>query len=605
MSSNLLNEKCKIVNVYEILARISTEIPEFIVLRGKESILAGNFRDIDCYVGKNDLFRLFSVLDKFEGRVHSSRVNGICIDIRLADKLVTLDVHFSLNVHGVVTFEPSGDFLKSRREVIRGIAFYSDEVEIVHAHLICLFGNRGLLPKRLTKVDFTEEVAERHAELITSATKFDGRKIVKYTRRNTRYSWRFAPVIISIAGLSNALGWIKYIWSAFHIDRTSEVLYSIYQSGVISVLNKHMVDKGRTWNIVLNRDGDVRFVCVSKDISSVFVFISRHSAKSLLKFFALKALSVFKIGFQSSYIFDDTSLVSVQTNRRLVSCFFGTRSIDRTILLLIERGGTQYFVKFKGKDLDGDVKQEFLNLRKYSRLSKSLLAPRAFLLSNNVMLQRKQASRPYLPSSFLGSEQLKFYLSDQKLAAQKVALCEFLERLEAELNAVLHGRYYAAWNKLLILYKNTYFQRPLRQEFIYTSWSHGDFTPWNVLWDGKRFKLIDFEKFCNSGSPLGLDLMTYLVAPIIFENRRINKAMERRMRSIFLKMEGLNGINACLQFDISLVVVLSKYLQVASNSPNQLIQYDWLLNACNHFSSGSSFAFCSLTEAHEDPFWAD
>lgn len=145
-----------------------------------------------------------------------------------------------------------------------------------------------------------------------------------------------------------------------------------------------------------------------------------------------------------------------------------------------------------------------------------------------------------------------------------------------------------------------------KTEGIYTSLSHGDFTPWNMYVAPKKLEVYDWE-MAASQMPLLFDLFHFhfqtgvLVDHISFAEIKANirKACAHpKMQSLLL----VYGVDVALYLQLYVLKSAAKYVVEFQNQPALNTQNEWLLDALKEALEDS----CQfIGEAHRPVFIAD
>ena len=123
----------------------------------------------------------------------------------------------------------------------------------------------------------------------------------------------------------------------------------------------------------------------------------------------------------------------------------------------------------------------------------------------------------------------------------------------------------------------------IKNEPVFTTWAHGDFTPWNCLVAGDKMRLYDFE-LARPQMPFGFDAFHFVLQQGILVERLPWKTLKPKLRAAFdLLCEETGFSNAffdrCLQ--AYLLVNTAYYWRIYSQQEKWHTQIPWLLDTWN------------------------
>jgi thymidylate kinase len=123
----------------------------------------------------------------------------------------------------------------------------------------------------------------------------------------------------------------------------------------------------------------------------------------------------------------------------------------------------------------------------------------------------------------------------------------------------------------------------LKNEQMFSTWAHGDFTPWNCFVAEQKIHLYDFELSCSQ-MPFGFDAFHFVLQQGILAERLTWSAIKPQMRAAFdllQKETGLDGADYDTCLKAYLLVNIAYYWQVYSQQEKWHPQIMWLLNTWN------------------------
>ena len=543
-----------------LLQNLTSEIDSFFVLRGYDRINKKMSGDIDCFILQDQFPLMLKLLQTFDLHLHSFRPKALSIALNLGYATIDLDVHFSLHVRGI---GPAKLFTNVPQTVIRGgIRTFTDEYCCLHALHISLIQNKGILSKGLSlygRENIEKLTSQNHFAKKIWAKIYSNRKISRLT------------LIVLIQQIYGARSLFHLLLSIIYFRKNTnktEVFAQICLSDFYLLLRNLKIElPANELKVILTSEKRLRFGFFNNNLAEIIPFISNHTTAAKVKLFILKLV-------HSSQVIPFYSIPLVERNtwnkRRIVdSVFFGTPSIDQTLLIKYSQGGKCRLIKSSKSRIKNIIEYENYVFLKGKGLSDYI--PKTKLVDDILVIdyiERETAAR----GSFLRSITCRLLLSRQKSDAIEVCIANSVEKLlskekaTSELGSLLDRILRSRLDKMSKADKK-----------IELTWSHGDLAPWNIIYSRMKYLLIDFEKLeQREARPLGYDVAHYLVAEQLFKREGINTHTIFKIEELWLQVMDENDVEL---FKLNFVLVLISYVAIIQNSDQRLKQYDWIESA--------------------------
>ena len=543
-----------------LLQNLTSEIDSFFVLRGYNRINKDLSGDIDCFIQQNQFPLMLKLMQSFDLHLHSYRPYALSIAINLGETTVDLDVHFSLHVRGI---GPAELFKNVPQTVIRrGIRTFTDEYCCLHALHISLIQNKGVLTKALSlfgRDNIEKLVADNHV-----AKKIWGK--IYLNRRINTLTLLF--LIQKIYGLRASLHFVQSIINFRSNANKTEVFAQICLSDFYLLLRKLKIEMPKSEiKVILTSEKRLRFGFFNNNLLEIIPFISNYTTAAKVKLFLLKLAHACQvIPFYSIPVVEQNTW----NKRRIVdSVFFGTPSIDRTLLIKYSKGSKCKLIK-SSKSRNKNI-IEYKNYVFLRRKGLSDYIPKTKLVDDILVIDYIERENAAI-GSFLHSVTCRLLLSCQKRDAIEVSIANSVEKLVSRKKAMsdLGG----LLDRML---RDQLHKMSKADKKIALTWSHGDLAPWNIIYSKMKYLLIDFEKLEQSEvRPLGYDIAHYLVAAQLFKRGGINKHTILEMEELWVQVMDENDVDL---FKLNFMLVLISYVAIMQNSNQRLKQYDWIESA--------------------------
>ena len=543
-----------------LLQNLTTEIDSFLVLRGYDRINKNLSGDIDCFIPQNQFPMMLKVLQSFDLHLHSFRPKALSIALNLGDATVDLDVHFSFQVRGI---GPAKLFPKVPQTVIRGgIRTFTDEYCCLHALHISLIQNKGILSKGLSLY------GRENIEKFTSQNHF-AREIWEKIYSNRKINRLTLLVLIQkIYGSRSLLHLILSIIYFRKNANKTEFFAQICLSDFYLLLRKLKIELPQSEiKVILTSEKRLRFGFFNNQLVEITPFISNHTTAAKVKLFILKLVHTCQV-----IPFYSIPLVERNTwnkSRIVDSVFFGTPSIDQTLLIKYSQGDKCRLIKSSKSRYKNIIEYKNYVFLKEKGLSDYI--PKTKLVDDILVIdyiERETAAR----GLFLHSITCRLLLSRQKSDAIEVCIENSVEKLISKEKAMSE-----LGDLLDRMLRGRLHKMSKADKKIALTWSHGDLAPWNIIYSKMKYLLIDFEKLeRREVRPLGYDIAHYLVAAQLFKRGGINKHTISKMEELWLQVMDESNVE---MFKLNFVLVLISYVAIIQNSNQRLKQYDWIESA--------------------------
>lgn len=541
-----------------LLKKLSDSCRSFGVIRTPESENIDSLRDIDCVLSKSEMKVFLDVLQKRIIRVEFFRPNAVSLILLIDNLEICLDLHFGLHVRGV---KKTASFLHKNSFVMHdGIRILDKSCQVRHSLHISLVQNKGVHSKILSSF-----VSKKYKE--TQENAIFKTKVWRIIQKGNDLSQlKYLYSILICYGIFDFFSLVNSIFNQKKRSKKTKTFILLYLSQLPKVLEE--LDLGLKQSdlcIVHTRDRELRFAFYYPNLSEVFSYISLHSKGAQFKLLISKILATFQlVMFQrvSDHKF------SVGNKRRILkSVFFGTPSVDRTLIAKYCRGGRDFIVKHNAnKNMNVS---EYQNYKFFIEQGLSQFLPK-MRLYQCYLIQNFINKKPFNPSSFLQSQSFGNLLKKQRmLAIEKKLDLVLLSLNDYCLSCDIFSE--KVQNLLEILKLSGEKQKV---NTIKLTWCHGDLTPWNVIYSLDRFVIIDFEKVNISKSvPLGYDCVHFMLSNLVFANKEISVNQLVSLEKVWCQI--MNEDNNFV-FKLNLVMFLVSYLSIIQTSKVKLVQYTWI-----------------------------
>jgi hypothetical protein len=549
---------------FHILRELTNSASSFCVIRGEEKLFTGDFRDIDCYVCPSEYGLVRGVLNRHKFFPEEGRKNEFFFHEQTGQTDLIIDLHLTFSIHGVNVFK---SFELSRDTVSRvGIRFFTKKSVVEHAIAISIFQNKCSLSSELKDI-----ILPTYQEL----------SVLDVGQKQYHF-WRMAllapkvlkkPLFLIGMCLIECTN-VRKSWFGFLMQpNASESLVNlVFKSGIYSGIKDLNLDMPKSISVKLTTAGDLRFAWASAEPKLIGNFISQHTLRARL-IVALMGWLIPLVRPALILFFDQRpKSQNVKLERNFRACFFGTPSVDQSLLIYYEKASINFYAKFRPNESESlyDAKREFEARECFSSFQDVFCAPAGKLYKQYHITKAIQRSSAISDASI--QKLLIEYTLQQETKALTQAKAEFLEGIERDIVPV-NARAFELYRKLT---KNIISTSKCEADVISLTWAHGDLTPWNMIISGNDVYVIDFEKFVFMGMPIGYDLVHYNVSALIFAPSRSSvkevKTWVVKARKIWAELKGIH-VNSEILFALNIFLVLSSYLKIAVESEKELTQY--------------------------------
>ena len=532
----------------------------FIVIRGIEKIIDNRFRDIDCCIDQSD-FESFIETYKYQiEEIKNIRNDALDVLFNLDDERFVLDFHFSLNVHGVNVdrlFNRSRHITKKDK-----IRCLDNVAELFHSLCISFFANRG------KKTKLIESLSQKECSEINI---YFPEKLLQNLYQSKINNFNFPFLFVSYFGLVSIVEWFSYFFKNLNKENDFRISHQVKKTNLKETLDSLNIFITTNLKIIFTKDDQLRFGIAEASPHEIYNFISLHNVKGILQYFLFKALTTLRLVSFKTY--DKKFLQFKFKSRRLLLVFFGTNSIDKSLLLIYSKNKEKYLLKKSTKN--NSTISEYKNLIAFKDLSSSFFVPKSKVAGQN-LVQIFHKKKPYRLSSLLTSNNIKEYCKDQLSSSEKISFEDYFNK--SLKNITFNNK--SLQTRFNLLKKYVQKKYSLEEDCL-LSWGHCDFTPWNLIKVNDNFFLIDFEKFKKNNVICGFDISQFFLSNLMFSNKKLTPKKLDNIRDYFMqKYKFKTSIN----FDISIVEVFKDYLYIIDQSEDYLIQYDWVLSIIDDFN---------------------
>jgi len=347
-------------------------------------------------------------------------------------------------------------------------------------------------------------------------------------------------------------------------------------------------------NYINNPDKSMRWVYSNKNKHASFLSFYNTATKrakliasSIKLAFNLGLKSIVRSGSFTVYHKQElhiTPLVN-QITHSDYSIFMGTAGPNRTLLLELNNGKiSTHFIKIPANEKSAiTIANEEENIKLFnSENFKSFNIPklaenkfRDVLIIENIMPKRTRRSNELLKPHYIALNEIAAKttkLNHLKSTNFWEVIVNSLSQLEQE------GKQVNLVNQLF----------KLKEELstinnIFTSLSHGDFTPWNIYLGNKRIHVYDMEQ-SNNEVPLLNDLFHfYFQTGVLSKRITVNKIIENIKEACsnkdISKIIKKNNVNIDVYFKLYLLKAAAVNLAAYQQQKVLSLQHQWLLTA--------------------------
>lgn len=547
------------INVLEISQSLTQCCTSFCIIRGKNEFLSGSYRDIDCFVRVDEFFILDELLVSYGFSRRNIRRGALFYEFKNDNEIYLFDVHVEFAIHGVdwgIEFDP-----KNHCEECNQIRFLRSDMIAEHAILITIYQNKGYKKKLLDLPDYEKLEFIRPNRLLYYRAQ-------KYLRSSNSHRKTYYYAFLFTGNVNILLAWFNYF------REHSLNVKALCNFGKFKIRERLLLlnlDSIKEIRVKNTRDDDLRFGWVPTNDNRISGFISGHSFRGKVIQKMLKYISFALKADQRLFIYLKNNFSS---GRNILGIFFGTPSLDRSVIFHYRNRDYLYFLKFPAtKSALYNARHEHDSISHFRRVQNVFEVPRSRLY-HNALLTRSVQGIDEAPRSSIGDSLKKLTVQQTKLS--KLGALSSFEIVQDVKNtdALEH------FNRLRLQVKSEFLQC---NQKVATSWAHGDLTPWNLLRTKPKYTLIDFEKFKFSDCVVGYDLVHYFISGFIFAQKPPeNEAFRKLTFDLEVIWDDLE-FQGKPDLELLISLVLLEYLYVAMGSREEILEYRSLYQTVDIF----------------------
>ena len=549
---------------FKILQELSLSTSSFCIIRGSEKLFKGDFRDIDCYICPTEYNIVSTIFENYNFYPVEGRKNEIFYKSDLYHDGLIFDLHFSLSIHGV-------NFLKIidiNQNIFYkdNIRFLNQDVVVEHAIGIGVYQNKFVLPSELKNRSLPNYEDLKYINV--GKVKFNF-WLLSFSSPLILKRFLFYIGLFTFDSRYRLVDWLCFV---IQPKMKVSVLDLLTDSQIYPCVKELNLNLPNCMSVKLTKMGDLRFSWPDRQSSLITSFISQHTLRARAIVFLIKKINILPrpdiiINYEKTVLGFTRKLPRV-----FQACFFGTPSIDKSILINYKKGLYNYFSKSKPKNSLSiyDPYKEYEALRNFSIFQKTFKSPRGRLYKDNFI------TKGIIPNGKINNELIDKMLIDYtnqqycKVKLLSANMFKFNDGCMFKVNKKAFEYYSSIEDNINYNINNDL-------KIIPVSWAHGDLTPWNIIFSKPHIYVIDFEKFKLSGVPVGYDFIHYYISKILFGTKKLNfKTLNYNIISIRNRWNLLNSNIATSKglFSLNIYLVLLSYLKTATESKRELSQYD-------------------------------
>lgn len=552
------------INPIAILQELTKVCSSFCVIRGKDTILEGTYRDIDCFVRVDEFFVVDNKLTALGFERINLRRGALFYSLQSDEINCIFDLHIDFSIHGVdwnINYDPD-----KHCDISMQIRFLDETSTNEHAILISIYQNKGKNCENLYLPPL-EELS------FINPSKYLYYKAQYFLRFKYSHIKIFFYIFLLFSSLNITLQWLS-----FYREKALSIS-AINNFGRFKVRERLLMLKTASIKEICvknTRDQDLRFGWLPAEKNIIADFISTHSKRSKIIYFILKYFWFLVAPDNKLRIYNSNGAGS---GRNIVGIFFGTPSKDRSLLFYYKKRNRAFFIKFSSEEEESNynARYEYEAILFFQKVQNVFNSPRARFYKNALVTSKISRNtskfQPHIDEYLTCLTLAQF--SYCKFGTAQSLLIEY--PLAHTVKNTVAFEYYQALRLELEENIDNF------HEVIATSWAHGDLTPWNVLETSPKLTLIDFEKFRFSDCVVGYDFAHYYISSFIFSTENKTAITFSHIRSKMadlwdeLNFKGKPGLGllTCL--------VLLEYLQVAVSSDAKLTEYRALYRVVDLF----------------------
>ena len=548
------------ISILKISQLLTEYCTSFCIIRGKNEFGNGTYRDIDCFVRVDEFYILDELLISYGFSRRNIRRGALFYELKRDEKIYLFDVHIEFAIHGVdwgIDFDP-----KIHCEYFDKIRFLRSDMIAEHAILIEIYQNKGQKRNLIDLPNYEKLKFLRPGRFLYYRAQ-------KYLRsKNSQRKIKFYTFLFT-SSTNTLFAWLNYYReNSLNIKAISNFGKFKIRDRLL-LLNLNSIKEIKVKN---TRDDDLRFGWVRTNDNKISDFISVHSYRGKVIQKLLRYCSFALIADQKLFIYLTNNFAS---ERSILGIFFGTPSIDRSVLFHYRNRGYSYFLKFTATESSSayNAKHEHEAISYFRRVQDVFEVPRSRLYHNALLTKSVQGISD-APGSGISASLKKLTVQQSKLSKLD-ALDDFeiLQNVKNTEALEYFNRLHRQWRSEVL---------PCKQK-VATSWAHGDLTPWNLLRTIPKYTLIDFEKFRFSSCVVGYDLVHYFISEFIFSQKVPEKEGFNKLTcDIELIWDDLE-FQGKPDLPILISLVLLGYLYVALGSGEKIIEYKSLYQTVDIF----------------------
>lgn len=370
-------------------------------------------------------------------------------------------------------------------------------------------------------------------------------------------------------------------------------IQSLNKAGIAcNMLNVYNDSKKIKCNYRLNPDGSIRWIWPSNARHADFLkfYHSEGLRPAIFSSTAkiLAGLSALKLLADGSFTFY-AETGSVELTDQRWAWFSGTIGPNRKAILWYQRpaGGISKFVKIPfGLKASQNIVKEVMQLNTLRRFHlQNIVFPASDLRGSGCLELEDIGGHTYRTNAIsnLPFEAVKEWLisgiridhlNESGFVFDLDAMFDKLGTVEDERLPI------SILNKLRLLKSDAF-----NGSIIITNYSHGDFTPWNVMVKNNKLHLIDLELSQNE-MPALFDVFQYVYQSNILIGNKGYKQIRNQLDELFEQPEWREltneyGINVNVAERLYLLYTMAYYIDLYHEQPEWHTQVQWLLSTWN------------------------
>lgn len=366
---------------------------------------------------------------------------------------------------------------------------------------------------------------------------------------------------------------------------------NIFKNLGISVSNQRNSanDKEITVLIIHNTDGTPRWIW-NADCKHPYLLKFYNIGSFKARVFAFVIQLVFKLKLQGVFFKKETFYVIENKESNFVidqdwALFTGTVGPNNKAILYANNSFYKIATTSNAQVL---INKEDSTLQRLSTEKVDFIMPISKKISNTVIQLTDISNNVKRGNNFTD---IHFHILNQMSLIDKqlrqVKNWESFKQIQEEFNNIKDSRIPTN----IVRKINLICSQIKDDEIIETTFSHGDFTQWNVFVNDKNLAVYDWE-LSNNDAPKGFDFFHYIIQKGILVDRKNWKAIYATLKEHYAnKTNQLFDKKATQEFECYLkyylLVCVMQYITIYAKQPKWHMQVDWLLQtwneALNHF----------------------